>query len=586
MTCMLQAASLSSPLRKRHFLVPALLALSLGYLGFRSCVGRPEDLQGHLDLLYMSLQLFVFESGMDCGPGAPWTLQVARLLAPLVPVSAAIYALCLAFRDQIRTGRLLTVRNHAVVCGLGRKGSQLVRDLREQGISVVAIELDGNNDHMAYCLNLGALVLVGSAGDRAALQRAAVQRARVIVAISGDDGINMDSMLKIHDIIKHARGRRSPRITGYVHVVDFHLCELFKTQRIIADRTDRFEVKVFNVHEATVRRLFAERPLDHRRIRADDPRTPHLICVGLGKTGEALVVQAARTGHFANGRKLRVTVVDLDATAKSTVFDGRPGWIREVCDLRFIQGDIADEVVLLELLTYLDDPNTLASIMICMNDDSLNLRIALHLHAFFGRRDVPICVRMMEIDGLTTMLAHAEAQTDLPIYPFGMGRLVCTTQMLDDPHRARLAQSFHAAARSGLTPLREPGDDEPWHELAGYRRDAFCLQADHLPVMLRGIGCELVDAADQTVDAESAGSGFSFAAQDIETLASMEHRRRMTDGLIAGQYGIKKDSPAHLNVCGRVWEQLNTESRRPYREHIAALPRILGDAGWGIRRTS
>jgi voltage-gated potassium channel Kch len=578
MARLLSIASVPRRLRWWHFALPAVGTLMLGYLGFRACVGPPADLRDVLDLIYKSFQLFVFESGMDCGPRAPWTLQAARFMAPVVPVTAVVYALLLALRDQIRLGRLLTIRNHAVVLGLGRKGSQLVRDFRKSGIPVVAIELDENNDYVPYCLNLGALVLIGSAGDTAMLRRAAVHRARTIVAISGNDGVNVDSMLKIHGLIQKSSNRRLRKVSGYVQVVDFNLCALFKSHEVFADCSDRFAVRVFNVHEATVRRLFDEHPLDRRSIGADNRQVPHLICIGMGTTGEATVVQAARIGHFANGRKLRVTIVDLQAGKRSIVFYGRHGWVREVCELEFIEGDVADENVLLELRRRIEDSDALCSFVICMNDDSLNLKTALHLHAFLNRPDLPFCVRMMEVDGLTVLLEKKDKVTDLPIHPFGMGSLVCTRQMLDGPDQMRRARTLHDAARDGLTTLREPGDENLWERLAELRREAFCVQADHLPVMLRGVGFELVPTgATATPDT-------LFSEEEIETLARMEFHRRQTDRLLAAHNCIMTTTAPDPGLQGRTWRRLDSQEQQRYRDHVAALPGILARAALGIRR--
>lgn len=582
MARVLSADSVRRRLRWWHFGVPAAAALLLGYLGFRSCLGPPGDLRGFLDLLYLSFQLFVFESGMDCGPGAPWTLQAARLLAPVAPVSAVVYALLLALREQVRLGRLLAIRNHAVVLGLGRKGSQLVRDFRHSGVPVVAIELDGASDHVSYCLNLGAVVLVGSAGDAALLRRAAVQRARIVVAVSGNDGVNVDSMLKIHRIIGESPRRRSRKVSGYVHLVDFNLCSLFKSHEVFADCTDRFEVRVFNVHTATVRLLYDRHPLDRGLITAHSPLIPHLVCIGLGTTGEAAVVQAARLGHVANGRRLRVTVVDLRAAERQRVFHGRNGWVRRVCDLAFIEGDIADEQVLESLRERVDTPDALPSLVVSMDDDSLNLKTALHLHDFFDRPDLSICVRMMEVDGLTSLLALRDGTGAAPIHPFGMGGLVCTRQMLEDPQQMRLARALHEAARSGRTPLREPGDEQTWERLSELRRDAFLVQVDHLPVMLRSVGCAL--AALPAADRPAAGDGGPFTAAEIETLACMEYRRRQTDRLIACHRQDACEPAGSPGPGAGSWQDLAAEAQRPYLAHVAALPAVLAQAGSGVVR--
>ena len=43
------------------------------------------------------------------------------------------------------------------------------------------------------------------------------------------------------------------------------------------------------------------------------PRTVHIVLLGFGRMGRSVAVRAAKIGHFANGRLLRITVVDRQA---------------------------------------------------------------------------------------------------------------------------------------------------------------------------------------------------------------------------------------------------------------------------------
>ena len=65
--------------------------------------------------------------------------------------------------------------------------------------------------------------------------------------------------------------------------------------------------------QASARRLFQRHPLDWRPIHAGSPLRVHLAIVGLDDMGKCVLEQAARIGHFANARRLRVTVFDPDA---------------------------------------------------------------------------------------------------------------------------------------------------------------------------------------------------------------------------------------------------------------------------------
>lgn len=415
-----------------HFAVPAAAVLALGCSGFWVCAGRPSGFPAFLEVLYRSLQLFVFEYGDGCDRQT-WMLQVARFGAPLVPAVAIVVTLLRGFRAQIRAGRLQKLKGHVVICGLGRKGTQLARDYLANGTDVVAIDLDGASDNVRACAELGAFVLVGNAVDEILLRRARVQHAIRVVAISGDDGINVEIALLAHKIVKSDPARRAHPVEAFVHVIDPKLCALFKQHHVIANDDARFRIRVFNAPERMARALLAEHPLDRGRRGESETRATHLICVGFGKTGEAVVVAAARDSGLLDGLRLRVTVFDLQADARARIFRGRYPDLAGACDLEFVQGNAADADILDRIAAIAGDPSTLATLLVTMNDDSTNLLYALQVRERVAAGSLPICVRMVDVHGLASLTSGAEGgrRADVRIYPFGMASRICARDMLD-----------------------------------------------------------------------------------------------------------------------------------------------------------
>src|SRR5688572_30057501 len=147
------------------------------------------------DVIYAALQLFVLENSSGAAP-IPWTLEIARFLAPAVAVYTASQALAVIFRDQLEALRISRQRDHVVICGLGTKGFLLASSLRQRGDRVVVVERDRTNDRLAGCREFGVLALVGNATDDAVLSRVRLNRARCLVAVCGDDGANAEIALR------------------------------------------------------------------------------------------------------------------------------------------------------------------------------------------------------------------------------------------------------------------------------------------------------------------------------------------------------------------------------------------------------
>ena len=76
-------------------------------------------------------------------------------------------------------------------------------------------------------------------------------------------------------------------------------------------------------------------------IRPNDPRTVHLVIVGFGRMGRSLALRAAKMGHFANGKLLRISVIDREADRQREHFLFRYPALEsdKICRLAFHPAD-------------------------------------------------------------------------------------------------------------------------------------------------------------------------------------------------------------------------------------------------------
>lgn len=79
--------------------------------------------------------------------------------------------------------------DHTIICGFGRMGSELARDLSAAGQDLVIIE--GDEHRADTALNHDHLVVVGDATEEETLDRAGIGRARVLASVLGDDAANV-----------------------------------------------------------------------------------------------------------------------------------------------------------------------------------------------------------------------------------------------------------------------------------------------------------------------------------------------------------------------------------------------------------
>src|SRR4030042_6389482 len=113
------AKKLGQWLRNSKWLLIGLMwiaAFCLGYIGFSNYYASIGEMRSSWHTFYVTMQLFVLESGAVTGP-IGWELQVARFLAPLVAIYTAIQAGAVILHEQILLFRLRFLKGHIVICG-------------------------------------------------------------------------------------------------------------------------------------------------------------------------------------------------------------------------------------------------------------------------------------------------------------------------------------------------------------------------------------------------------------------------------------------------------------------------------------
>ena len=88
--------------------------------------------------------------------------------------------------------------DHFIICGFGRVGQQVARDLRAAGARYVVIDPDPENLEKAS--GIGVRVIEGQASDDESLRRAGVERARAVVACVDSDAENIFITLTVREL--------------------------------------------------------------------------------------------------------------------------------------------------------------------------------------------------------------------------------------------------------------------------------------------------------------------------------------------------------------------------------------------------
>lgn len=541
------------------------------------------------DLLYRTLQLFVLEINPRHYPVNP-ILEAARWLAGIVAGIALFRAAAEIFRQQLDQRKLRLLKDHTIVCGLGRKGFQLVQQLHQRRTPVVVVEIDEGDDSIPTCRAMGITVLVGDATTDHLLRKAGVPRASRLIAVCRDDSVNIEIAMQARRIVAASKRDASRPLACYIHIIDLKLAELFRQHKIFSCGSDPFEARIFSFYDNSARDLLMRNPLDvdpHRD--GGDSETAHLVIIGFGQMGESVALQAARIGHFASGKRLRITIIDPAADERRQSLLARYPQLEQVVELAFESRSIEHPDVRQQLSAWATSSDQRLILAICVDDDPQALSIALNLPPVLRDAETPVFVRQSEQKGLATLLNDrlTEGPAGLHVTSFGAPEVSAGLEQILQEKLDVLARAIHEryVAHRKADGAADGSDlaMQPWSQLDAGLKSSNRQQADHIDVKLRAIHCRRIGAKDPVPAGAQPFTGFS--PDEVELLARMEHARWCADRLLAGwQLGEKADKPRRISPHLVPFDQLTEEIKQYDRDAVLQIPELVALAGERIVR--
>lgn len=574
--------------RNAYLIVIAVgaLAAALGAVGtleYLHAVGRNQI--GALDLAYFVVQLFVFEAGLDTPNPVPWPLAIARIIAPAVTSYALFWTLASMFGDKLMAVRLRFLRGHVVVCGLGRLGAELVRGYRRRRETVVVIQTDRAHPAIPTCKELGAIVLIGNPADESLLRRARVAYSRIVLAVSSRDSTNVQAALSTRNLVIAKRSRKEVKL--FVKLLDLRLAELVEQHQLLAAKDDRLDVRVLKPVDLAARLLFDDHPLDHEPIGANSESEVHLVIAGFGHVGQGVALQAARIGHFANHKPLRITVLDRNPDRAAMPFRAMFPCFGEVARVDLAALDIESPAFFDKIDEWAAEPGAILTVALCTADATVCLASALTIATRMKARPFPVHVRLDSDEHVGALLKDQPALARIgPVLDgFGQPSRFCTPDAVENETLDALARRIHEAFRTKHIADGKSEQDDPsvcaWAILDPALRDSNRQQADHIPVKLRAVGCE----AGEPDQARRARRVTAFSKEEIATLGRMEHARFAAERKLGGwKCGAQKDVEKKVSPQLVGWNALPDEMKATHLDAVERIPALLEATGKWVYR--
>jgi hypothetical protein len=557
--------------RRRWYLLAVgwVVLIVLGFTGFLAQSAAPGVDRSLLDDLYLTLQLAVLSYGGSDGD-LNWRLEVARFAAPLMAMGTLFQAASVVFREQFERYRLSGFRGHTVVCGLGVSGTRLALALAEAGRPVVGVDQDAHGSGVSALRAHKIPVLAGDPTDPAVLRAVRLERASSLVALCTSDASNVSIATAARKV---PRPRRAVDLRCSVHLEDAELTQYLRGSGLGGDETVRIEF--FNMHERGARALVAE------HLVLQPGTNPHLVVVGLGQLGRALLLVAAQQWAEVGEGPLTATLVDKAASARMQALEMQHPGLADAVASCLVAIDIEaptrdGQAELTKRLTEVR-PSLVA---VVLDDESTALSTALFLHRTIDDPTIPVVVRTRGEAGLGASVSVDDEEGDqrfpgLRLFP--MLDRTCSPALVDGGVREQLARALYEdhlvrAASRGVV-------DPAWVALTDDEREAAREAADGMTDALEENGFELLPLrhwGEPTM---------VFTPEEAMRLAVRDHDRwRARRGSDGWRYGTVRDARQKVTPQLVAWEGLRPEWHEYNLTRVGAIPSILARTGFELGR--
>ena len=561
--------------------VSFIIVFFLGFTGYRNYYSGPQYGFSVTTLMYFSLQLFVLESSPVTGVIC-WQLELARWLAPTVAAYTALRALSILFNEHYQSFRLKYMRNHIVVCGLGEKGHLISERFSEAGFTVVAIEKDEGNDKSEICRAQGIIVLDGDATDLELLRKSNLGRAKYLISVCGDDGVNAEIAALSQALLPLQR--RDP-LTCFAHIVEPRLCSLLKQRELSAGKPDSYRLEFFNIFATGAGEWLMQHPV-FQSVTPSEEKQVHPLIVGFGNVGQNLLLKMTRQWITLTSKmpKLPVTIIDLKISRKIESICIQYPQLRKT--VRFTACPIDVESPDFQKAEFLFNPDgscRFTDIFICFDNDTLGLYAALILAQRLKTFKIPITVRMRHDAGLATLLNWNAGQFE-HLKAFGLYDQTCRPEVILNGTLELLAKAIHERYLIQSEGLIQAEGGNPsrvkWEALPDHLKESNRKQADHISLQLRRVQCEIIPQTDWS------SKRFVFSPEEVEELAVQEHARWLGERIRQGWKYTKGPKDINKKRTPNLvpWKQLPEKVKELNRAAVSEIPVLLASVGFQIQR--
>jgi hypothetical protein len=563
-------------------------SLALGVVGFSQYFNSSnfhaaqKESIGFGTSLYLALGLFKFSSITLYAP-LPWTLEVARWLSPIVAASTITIGIYNLLRKQLEWLKMKSLHSHIIICGLSSHGMKIVRELQQKGMDLVVIEQDKNNNNIPECTEMGIPVINGDARNELVLKKAQIDKARILVCLYENDGINIDIAATAQSIVGNRKGKT---INCAININNPELWEVFRNQEFVNSTINRFNLSCFNAYNYAAKELISTFSILDS-LQNKEKASHKLYLIGCDTFSEHIILNLARKWRLLSNqdnRKLQITIIDPNAELFKKRLCQKYSLVDKSFNFETINSSFSSLDNKDKSIFEFTKPTPI--ILINLQEEKDGLECALILARELKKIEAQIILLLADNKGLRNIVdkfPENEILKNINIYcpqesSLSDYSIFNTTQEMvaREIHKQYVIQEN----KKGYTEKDNIALVE-WKDLDESLKNMNREQAEEIGEKLSKINCMIIPWFDYD------GHKFIFSNEEIEYLAQIEHKRWCDQKIKEGwKYGLLKDAKKKTHPLLIGWDHpaLTEEEKEKDRSTIRNIPTYLSDAGYQIVR--
>lgn len=555
--------------------VTGIIAFILALIGYSSYFYDNQIDRNTLDIIFYSIKIFGFDIIDNYASPLPFSLEVARWLAPGVLIYFVVNGLIYLFWRQLKIFGVRFYKNHIVISGINKNSVYLIDNLIQKKEKVVVVSKSISESEKAAIEEIDGTVFIGNIDNREVLEKISAEKAKCFVFLEEDDEKNISSALSVSKILS------STQTTQYLytHISDFLIMKELNSMNYFENPENRSladinnGLRIFSVNERTARVIFNKSAPDiFRPMTQKSDNVIHAALFGNDELAKCLVIHFARMCHYPNFKNIDLTIFCENDKFLVQLQNHFPQ-LNKLINLKtvVIEPEIPDNRQIAEL--YNNSPFDV--IYLACENDRHTVRILHSLTKIIFGKKVNTVVTIKNPDGILGKWYPPVNLGDLIIHKYNVTSENYTADSIIAGKIDKLAQIIHndyyskIKADGHLNPAKE--SHREWDYLPEEYKNKNRLQADHIWVKLRSINAKAVFSLKETEE-----YNFENDSEIVETLSKMEHNRWATQMILNGwKYGTVRDDKKKNHPDLIPYADLPEEVKQKSRDIILNIRNLL-----------